>query len=254
MPYSPTTWQDRVVQYPQRYGKTGETSTEVTLTASPGTVTQAGTPINATNMNKIEAGIAAALPRDGSAAMTGQILTIQSASYPLAIGPVGDTNTGIYFPAAETIGFKQNNYDALRISSNGFVGFGTVSPTAPIDVLLNTITFGNADVLKMATSQGGLLSVAVSNDSSATPTWRLVTGTSEPVAIWPGGTESIQFLTSGQVALSSNGTQTAPVITRTTDTNTGIYFEASDKLAFTEGGKGITLDELKMMGSMGGML
>ena len=57
MTYSKTTWLDRVVQYPYRYSKTGETSTEVTLTASPGTVTTAGTAVNATNLNKLETGV-----------------------------------------------------------------------------------------------------------------------------------------------------------------------------------------------------
>lgn len=57
MTYSKTTWLDRVVQYPNRYSKTGETSLEVTLTASPGTVTQSGTAVNASNLNKIETGV-----------------------------------------------------------------------------------------------------------------------------------------------------------------------------------------------------
>jgi hypothetical protein len=57
MAYTPTTWRDRVVQYPNRYAKTGETTTEVTLTLSAGTVTQAGTAVNATNLNKIETGV-----------------------------------------------------------------------------------------------------------------------------------------------------------------------------------------------------
>lgn len=54
MAYTKTTWVDRVVQYPNRYDKSGETSSQVTLTASPGTVTTAGTALNATNLNKIE--------------------------------------------------------------------------------------------------------------------------------------------------------------------------------------------------------
>lgn len=57
MTYSKTTWSDRVVQYPYRYSKTGETSLEVTLNASPGTVTTAGTAVNATNLNKLETGV-----------------------------------------------------------------------------------------------------------------------------------------------------------------------------------------------------
>jgi hypothetical protein len=57
MTYSKTTWADRVVQYPYRYSKSGETTTEVTLQASPGTVTAAGTAVNATNLNKLENGL-----------------------------------------------------------------------------------------------------------------------------------------------------------------------------------------------------
>lgn len=54
MIYSKTNWTDRVVQFPNRYDKSGETSTQVTLAANPGTVTQTGTPLNAANLNKIE--------------------------------------------------------------------------------------------------------------------------------------------------------------------------------------------------------
>lgn len=57
MSYNMTTWQDRVVEFPNRYTKTGETASQVTLALNPGTVTQAGTAVNASNLNKIEQGI-----------------------------------------------------------------------------------------------------------------------------------------------------------------------------------------------------
>jgi hypothetical protein len=55
--YSQTTWRDRSVQFPNRYTKSAESSTSVTLTANPGTVTQIGTPLSSNNMNNIEEGI-----------------------------------------------------------------------------------------------------------------------------------------------------------------------------------------------------
>lgn len=55
--YVKTTWQDRAVSTPNKYTKTLETSGSVTLVADPGTVTQAGTPINATALNNMEAGV-----------------------------------------------------------------------------------------------------------------------------------------------------------------------------------------------------
>lgn len=60
--YLKTIWQDRAVQYPNRYDKSGETSSSVTLVPNAGTVTQAGTPINASKLNNLENGVAAALP------------------------------------------------------------------------------------------------------------------------------------------------------------------------------------------------
>ena len=46
-----------------------------------------------------------------------------------AIVPIGDTNTGIFFPAADTIAFSEGGAEAMRIDSNGRVGIGTVSPS-----------------------------------------------------------------------------------------------------------------------------
>jgi hypothetical protein len=63
----------------------------------------------------------------------------------------------------------------------------------------------------------------------------------------------------GSVALTGQldviaGTQTSPAIASATDQNTGIYFAAADKLAISEGVRGLTFDELKMTLSMGAMI
>ena len=43
----------------------------------------------------------------------------------VAIGPTGDTNTGLFFPAADTIAFSEGGAEAMRINSSGNVGIGT---------------------------------------------------------------------------------------------------------------------------------
>jgi hypothetical protein len=57
MTYQRTDWVDRIVSDPNRYDKQNETTNSVELIANPGTVVQAGTPLNAANMNNIEDGI-----------------------------------------------------------------------------------------------------------------------------------------------------------------------------------------------------
>jgi hypothetical protein len=51
-----------------------------------------------------------------------------------AIYRTGDTNTGIFFPAADTIAFTEGGVEAMRINSSGFVGIGTSAPTVILDV------------------------------------------------------------------------------------------------------------------------
>ena len=56
-----------------------------------------------------------------------------SASAP-AISPTGDTNTGIFFPAADTIAFAEGGAEAMRLTSAGDVGVGTTSPGCKLEV------------------------------------------------------------------------------------------------------------------------
>ena len=70
-----------------------------------------------------------------------------------AITTTGDTNTGIFFPAADTIAFTEGGVESVRIDSSGNVGIGTSSPSSfgsPLSVYFATnptlsIVSGNAN-------------------------------------------------------------------------------------------------------------
>ena len=52
-----------------------------------------------------------------------------------------DANTGIFFPAADTIAFAEGGVESMRIDSSGNVGIGTTSPSGRLHVA-NTGTAG----------------------------------------------------------------------------------------------------------------
>lgn len=105
MPYTKTNWVDRLVEFANRFTKSNETATSVTLTADPGVVTEAGTPLSAANLNKIEQGIAdahttaeAALPASAytAADVLAKLLTVDGVGSGLSAddlrGVIPDSN------------------------------------------------------------------------------------------------------------------------------------------------------------------
>ena len=64
---------------------------------------------------------------NGSTGISG---TDGSASTPAVQGT--DANTGLFFPAADTIAFAEGGTEVMRIDSNANVGVGTVSPQAKL--------------------------------------------------------------------------------------------------------------------------
>jgi hypothetical protein len=69
----------------------------------------------------------------GAITTTGVLTVPAGTNSAPAITTTGDTNTGMYFPAADTIAFTEGGVESMRIDSSGNVGIG-VTPTAKLDV------------------------------------------------------------------------------------------------------------------------
>jgi hypothetical protein len=93
-------------------------STVLTLPATSGTLNTSGA------VNEVPAGTAAAP----------------------AITTTGDTNTGIFFPAADTIAFAEGGVEAMRIDSSGNVGIGNASDNNTRRLSFTTASGGSSAI------------------------------------------------------------------------------------------------------------
>jgi hypothetical protein len=66
--------------------------------------------------------------------MTGALLLPDGSASAPALSNDGDTNTGIFFPAADTIAFAEGGAEVARFDSSGNLGIGTSSPAAKLNV------------------------------------------------------------------------------------------------------------------------
>lgn len=120
-----------------------------------------------------------------------------------AITTTGDTNTGIYFPAADTIAFTEGGVEAMRLDSSGNVGIGT-SPGSRLDV---------KGTLRLSGSTSGYVGLAPAAAAGST-TYTL------PSA---DGTAGFVLSTNGSGTLSwaaAGGLPTMNIVTGTTQTAT----------------------------------
>ena len=107
-------------------GLNSTTGTVATLNSTTGTITTGVIP-TLTSITKITSGT-------GTAAAP-------------AISPTGDTNTGIFFPAADTIAFSEGGAESMRIDSSGNVGIGTTSPAGRLDVAGGNIVVAGGNIV-----------------------------------------------------------------------------------------------------------
>jgi len=70
----------------------------------------------------------------GIATFTSGIVVSAGTTAAPSISPTGDSNTGIFFPSADTIAFGEGGVEALRVNSSGNVGINSTIPSDLLDV------------------------------------------------------------------------------------------------------------------------
>lgn len=128
-----------------------------------------------------------------------------------------DTNTGMYFPAADQIGFSTGG--SLRV---------TVSNTAL------TLAAGVAFMFPNGTAAAPVLAPASDTNTG------IFFPAEDTVGVSAGGTQRVTItgsaITSAVALRGPNGTVTAPAYAPSGDTNTGLFFPAADVMAVAAGG------------------
>ena len=66
-----------------------------------------------------------------------------------------DTNTGIFFPAADTIAFAEGGAEVARFDSSGRLGLGTTNPTQKLVVSDGSVVAGNSGTVLIGRNSSG---------------------------------------------------------------------------------------------------
>jgi hypothetical protein len=173
----------------------------------------------------------------GDPVTVGGVLTVTAGAVGTpAITTAGDTNTGIFFPAADTIAFSEGGVEAMRIDSSGNVGIGTSSPGE----LLHLYKASGDPALRIQSSAGNCYVV----NRAGTSAMDLLNSMNGPMTFATNNAERMRIDSSGNVGIgiSSPGAKldvsgTGPVIFRLNDTVTNYWqLESNSYLAFNRGG------------------
>ena len=145
-------------------------------------------------------------PSTGFVSSTGLITGAGTVSAP-ALTTTGDTNTGIFFPAADTIAFTEGGAESMRIDASGRVGIGTTSPSAQLDVR------GSSPYMYIVDSGANLATFVAEVTNTVVNVGSTYLGTSAvPLALVTGGTERMRIDSSGNLLVATTTVRNSGIV------------------------------------------
>jgi len=127
-------------------------------------------------------------------------VTAGNAAAPSVVSVTGTSDTGVFFPAADTVAYSTAGTERLRINSSGYVGIGTNSQTNVLEVKADTSRF--YCVTNPTTS---LTAKQISiGESSNNPAYRLQVGYFTDGS-YKGSIQSLDNSTGSSLAINAAG-------------------------------------------------
>ena len=136
--------------------------TGVTLSSSGINVT--GIITATTFSGNLTGNVTGTVSSSGIATFSGGVVVSAGTTAAPSISPSGDSNTGVFFPAADTIAFSEGGSEVVRIDSSGRVGINSTSPERKLDVV-DSGANGSVIRSRVTTNNGGYLAYEALNSS-----------------------------------------------------------------------------------------
>jgi hypothetical protein len=204
MAYIKTVWKDRVVQRPRTYIESANADGSITHVPSEGTVTEAGTPVNASNLNKIENELYRLGTQDATTTQKGIVQLVDNAE---------STSTSLA-PTANAL--KQINDTLKQLGGNnlGIVGYDFKSADTSLNASKNFNTIsastGNRTItLPKANAYKGGQEIIIRKHDASTNTVTVVASSGDtidaPLTVLSTSKQILKFSSDGvSIWLNSN--------------------------------------------------